>query len=158
MKKIQIYENKTLKLQNVLINEVDIEQQELFQLDTEIEKMNTYIKTHGIKQIGPLIQHTSIYRSKANEMTFKISFMLQCDNYLHKVSKPYKMESTIRVKNCLYAKYIGPEDKIKYAYDKMGVYAFENDIELDGSNYTIYVSSNKEDETMLTDIFMPIKE
>ena len=39
-----------------------------------------------------------------------------------------------------------------------GVYAFENDIELEGSNYTIYVDRNEEEETMIADVFMPIKE
>ena len=41
---------------------------------------------------------------------------------------------------------------------KLGVYAFENDIELDGCNYTIYVDRNEEDETMVADVFMPVKE
>lgn len=120
--------------------------------------MNTYIKTHGAKQIGPLIQHTLLSKNEVNEIDLKMRFMLQCDNYLHKVVSPYKMETLIRVKNCIYARYAGPEDKIKFAYDKIGVYAFENGIELDGSNYTIYVSKNEEDETMVADVFMPIKE
>ena len=39
-----------------------------------------------------------------------------------------------------------------------GVYTFENDIELDGCNYTIYVDRNEEEETMVADVFMPVKE
>ena len=120
--------------------------------------MNTYIKTHGAKQIGPLIQHTTVCKNEENALELKMRFMLQCDNYIHKVVLPYKMESIIRVKNCVYARYIGSEDKIKFAYDKIGVYAFENSIELDGSNYTIYVSKNEEEETIVADVFMPIKE
>ena len=88
----------------------------------------------------------------------KMQFMLQTDNFIHNVEPPYKMDSILRVKNCLYARYIGPEDKLKFAYDKLGVYAFENDIELDGCNYTIYVDRNEEDETMVADVFMPVKE
>ena len=40
----------------------------------------------------------------------------------------------------------------------LGVYTFENDIELDGCNYTIYVDRNEEEETMVADVFMPVKE
>ena len=92
------------------------------------------------------------------ELDIKMQFMLQTDNFIHNVEPPYKMDSILRVKNCLYARYIGPEDKLKFAYDKLGVYAFENDIELEGCNYTIYVDRNEEDETMVADVFMPVKE
>lgn len=87
-----------------------------------------------------------------------MQFMLQTDNFIHNVEPPYRMHSILRVKNCLYARYIGLEDKLKFAYDKLGVYAFGNDIELDGCNYTIYVDRNEEDETMVADVFMPVKE
>ncbi len=30
--------------------------------------------------------------------------------------------------------------------------------ELDGCNYTIYVDRNEEEETMVADVFMPVKE
>ena len=87
-----------------------------------------------------------------------MQFMLS-DRQLHPQRRTtYKMDSILRVKNCLYARYIGPEDKLKFAYDKLGVYAFENDIELEGCNYTIYVDRNEEDETMVADVFMPVKE
>ena len=36
---------------------IESESDELF--DIEINKLNTYIQTHGAKQIGPLIQATS---------------------------------------------------------------------------------------------------
>ena len=38
--------------------------------------------------------------------------MLQSDNFIHNVEEPYHMESILRVKNCLYARYTGPEDKV----------------------------------------------
>ena len=143
MNTITLSEHKILKLQNVLSVQVDLEfeSDELF--DIEINKLNTYIQTHGAKQIGPLIQATSFEIKDDGAVDIKMQFMLQ---------------TILRVKNCLYARYIGPEDKLKFAYDKLGVYAFENDIELDGCNYTIYVDRNEEDETMVADVFMPVKE
>ena len=39
----------------------------------------------------------------------------------------------------------------------LGCMHFENDIELDGCNYTIYVDRNEEEETMVADVFMPVR-
>ena len=158
MNQIIVSENKTLKLQNVLSYRVDLQLEESGDLDTEVTKMNTYIQTHGARQIGPLIQYTKMELDENNEIDINMQFMLQSDNYIHDVYEPYKMESLMRVTNCLYARYMGPEDKLKFAYDKLGVYAFENEIELDGCNYTVYVDRNEDEETMIADIFMPIKE
>ena len=107
---------------------------------------------------GPLIQYSKVELDENNEPDINMQFMLQANNFIHNVEQPYRMESLLRVRNCLYARYNGPEDKLKFAYDKLGVYAFENDIELDGCNYTIYVDRNEEEETMVADVFMPVKE
>lgn len=158
MNSIEISENKTLKLQNVISKTMDLSNDNPSSFDLEINKMNTYIMTQGAKQIGPLIQYSGIDMNEKNEMNFELKFMLQCDKYFHSSDKDYPMEPTVRVTDCLYARYKGPESKVKFAFDKIGVYAFENDIELQGSNYTIYVSKNVEEETMVADIFMPIKK
>lgn len=158
MNEIIITENKTLKLQNLLSVKLDLESEDVNLFNTEVKKLNTYIQTHGARQIGPLIQYSSIEVNDEGEVDLNMKFMLQADNFIHNVEQPYRMESLLRVKNCLYARYMGPEDKIKFAYDKLGVYAFENDVELEGSNYTIYVDRNEEEETMIADVFMPIKQ
>ena len=158
MNNIFIAERKTLKLQNVLYIKLDLSSDEANLFDKEVNKMNTFIHTHGVRQIGPLIQYSSIEINEENEAEINMQFMLQADNFIHNVEVPYHMESILRVKNCLYARYNGPEDKVKFAYDKLGVYAFENDIELEGSNYTIYLDRNEEDETIIADVFMPVKE
>ncbi len=158
MNSIEISVNKTLKLQNVISKTMDLSNDNPGSFDLEINKMNTYIMTHGAKQIGPLIQYTGVDLNEKNEMNFELKFMLQCDKYLDSHDKDYAIEPTLRVTDCLYARYKGPESKVKFAFDKLGVYAFENDIELQGSNYTIYVSKNVEEETMVADIFMPIKK
>ena len=157
MNSINIYENKTLKLQNVIVRRLDLESDDQNLFDSEINKISTYIQTHGANQIGPLIQYSKVELDENNEPDINMQFMLQANNFIHNVEQPYRMESLLRVKNCLYARYNGPEDKLKFAYDKLGVYAFENDIELDGCNYTIYVDRNEEEETMVADVFMPVK-
>ena len=157
MNQINISENKILKLQNILSVRIDLSADDLGIFDMEVNKLKTYIQTHGAKQIGPLIQYSCLDINEKGEADINMQFMLQADNFIHSVETPYKMDSLLRVKNCLYARYMGPEDKIKFAYDKLGVYAFENNIELEGSNYTIYVDRTAEEETMIADVFLPLK-
>lgn len=158
MNSIKIAENKILVLRNVLISHMEFSFENIELFDTEIKKMSAFIQTHGASQIGPLIQFACTEIDEEDEATINVQFMLQADRFIHNVEAPYHMEPVMRVKECLYARYIGPEDKIKYAYDKLGVYAFENELGLDGSNYTIYLEKNDEEETMIADIFMPLKE
>ncbi len=65
------------------------------------------------------------------------------------------MESILRVTDCMYCRYIGLEEKLKIAYDKIGVEAFEKDIELSEESYTVFVNSNEEEGTITADIFIP---
>ncbi|WP_026515086.1 hypothetical protein [Butyrivibrio sp. LB2008] len=152
---INVEENKTLKLQNVLSCKMDFSEINTGSFDNEINKMNVFISTHGAKQIGPLIQYSSFEMKQNGEADVDLQFMLQSDNYINNVKAPYRMESVLRVKNCLFARYTGEEKSIKYAYDKLGVYAFENEIELEGASYTVFV--NRDEEVISADIFMPIK-
>lgn len=157
MKKLIIHNSKILKLQNVLLYKVLIEEDDL-KLHGAIQHMQSNIKVKGVKQIGPLIQYSRIFVNENNEMDMEIIMMLQCNNYIHNVEAPYSMESVIRVPNCMYCRYIGPEDKLKFAYDKIHLEAFENDIELEDCNYTIFVDRNEEDETIIADVFIPRKD
>lgn len=52
----------------------------------------------------------------------------------------------------MYARYNGEESKLKFAYDKMNLIAFEEDIPLKGDSYTIFVNTN--DDGLIVDVFM----
>lgn len=147
-----------MKLQNVLSYCVNLSDENAGLLDMEVDKMNTFIKTHGGKQIGPLIQHSYIEENKDGGVNIKIQFMLQSDKFLNNVEAPYKIDGSYKVSNCLYARYIGPEENIKFAYDKLNLHAFENEIDLKGNSYTIYVDRNQEEESIVADVFMPLKD
>ena len=47
------------------------------------------------------------------------------------------------------------EEIAKFAYDKINLEAFENDIELTGESYTVFVDQNEEEGTIVADVFMP---
>ena len=154
MPKLQFSYNKVLKLQNVLIGKLDLEDENL-DLTLMVEKMNTYIKVKGAVQIGPLVQHVKQTHGDLDRINVEISILLQCNNYIHSVEKPYVIESVQRVSDCMYCRYIGPEEKLKFAYDRINIEAFENDIELTGESYTVFVDQNEEEGTIVADVFMP---
>lgn len=156
MNKLQYNDNKTLKLNNVLKYKILLEDKD-FDLQVVIEQMQSYIKTKGAMQIGPLIQYTRTTLNENNEVDLEIIVMLQCNNYIHNVIQPYSMESVIRVPNALYCRYTGPEVFLKYAYDKIHLEAFENDILLEDYNYTIFLDNNLEENCMTADVFVPRK-
>lgn len=153
MSKLQVNNNKTLKLQNALINKVDFSDEKM-DINLLVEKMQSYIKVKGAMQIGPLIQHTKPFVNNEEELDVEVRLLLQCNNFIHNVEKPYMMESVLRVQNCMYCHYVGPEEKLKFAYDKINLEAFENDIELTGESYTVFVDQNEEG-TIVADVFMP---
>lgn len=157
MSRLIVGQSKILKLINVLKCKIIIQDDD-FDIEIAVQQMQAYIKTKGAGQIGPLIQYTRTFTNENNELDMEIILMLQCNNYIHNVESPYSMESVIRVPNCMYCRYIGPEDKLKFAYDKIHLEAFENDIELEDCSYTIFVDRNEEDETIVADVFIPRKD
>lgn len=153
MSKIKFYENKALTLTNVLKYKILLE--ENINYHVAIEQMQSYIRTKGAMQIGPLIQYTRTFINKNNELDMEIVMMLQCNNYIHNVESPYSMESVIRVSNALYCRYTGPETSLKFAYDKINLEAFEQNIKLADCNYTIFLDNNQEEGITIVDVFVP---
>ena len=124
-------------------------------VEHSIIQMDNYIKSKGVTPIGPLIQKTEYSVNDEGQLDIKVYLMRQANNFIHNVEAPYTMESVLRVRNCMYARYTGPEEKLKLAYDKINVTAFEEDIELSNSNYTIFV--DKQDDNIVADIFVEKK-
>lgn len=154
MNKIQFYENKSLRLTNVLMYKQHTNDENI-DFNVAIEQMQSYIKTKGAMQIGPLIQYTKTYINENNELDIEIIMMLQCNNYIDGVEQPYSMESVVRVQDAFYCRYTGPEICVKFAYDKINLEAFEKDIKLANYNYTIFVDRNMEEDIMVVDVFIP---
>lgn len=157
MNKLQFHNSKVLKLTNVLKYKILLED-ESFDLNVAIEQMQSYIRAKGAMQVGPLVQYTRAFLNENNEMDMEIVMMLQCNNYIHSVEQPYSMESIIRVPEALYCRYTGPESTLKFAYDKINVEAFEQDIKLADCNYTIFLDNNQEEDIMIADVFVPRAE
>lgn len=153
MEKLRLHSDKVLKLTNVLCYKLQLEAEET-SIDVQLEQMQTYIKTKGATPIGPLIQHISPEINEQGEIDVQITFLLQCSQDIHNVEQPYTMKNVLRVPNCLYCRYTGPEAALKFAYDKINLYAFENDIKLKGDSYTVFIDNNEENDDIIADVFM----
>ena len=150
MPNLTISYNRVLKLTNILITELSI-----YMLTNAVitsEQMTNYIKSKGFQPLGPHIQYNGLAENNAGEMDMVIKLMRQATGFIHHIEKPYKMESVIRVPNCLYIRYCGPMEKMKFAYDKLALTAFEEDIPLKGDSYSVFL--NEADDQVTADIFM----
>lgn len=150
MPKLSVSYNKTLKLTNVVMTEVPFEN---FQdIGISIEQLENYIKSKGCRPVGPHIQYmrTQAESGDINDITIKI--LRQANGYINHTEKPYSMVPELRIKNCLYVRYVGPEENSKFAYDKINLVAFEEGIPLKGDSYTVFLEGANGDVT--TDIFM----
>lgn len=150
MNKFQVSYNKTLKLQNVIIIEGLFDDEKIF--SKNVLMMENYIKTKGGMPVGPLIQYMRPRLTEGGEINLEIKLLRQSTTFIKNVEKSYSMESIIRIPNCLYLRYHGSEEKLQFAYQKLNLIAFEEDIELKGDSYTVFV--NTQDGIITADIFM----
>ena len=148
--KIILRDNKILKLNNVLIR--SISENELMDIDKITYMMDSYIKSKGNSTIGPMINYSGVEVDENGEAKVIIKVMVQLKNPIHNVETPYKMKNQIRIINCLFARFNEKEENLQYAYQKLGVHAFENDIKLKGDSYTVFV--RQEEENLVADVFM----
>ena len=107
-------------------------------------------------ELEKVIEKVVEIKNDSDQFNFRIFLMRQANIFLHGVKAPYRMESIIRVRNCLYARYIGPEEHLGLAYDKINIAAFEENIELVNENYTIFV--DQQDSDITADVFIEKRE
>lgn len=150
MRNIELNRNKTLKLTNAVIytiSEADFEN-----LNLIVEKMENYIKAKGYMPMGPLIQYSGTKINENGELDIVVKLIRQSSGYINHVEAPYTCEPVMRIRNCMYVRYTGPESMLKFAYDKINLTAFEEDIKLKGDSYTVFV--NQVDDDIIADVFM----
>ena len=151
MNEIKVAENKTLKLTNVLSRTLHPE--ELANLPVILTQMQNFMKSNGVQPIGPLVQ--GIKMGTGPDHVPELYMMQQATQMITQMEPGYHMDAVLRVKNCLYAHYTGPLSQSQLASSKLQIHAFENDIKMTGSSYTIYV--NQDDDEAVIDVFMETK-
>lgn len=151
--KIIVRENKVLKLNNVLIRE--LHQNEFMDTNKVTYMMDSYIKSKGNSVVGPMINYSSLSTDGNGQSKITAKLMVQLKNPIHNVERPYEHKSQIRVTNCLFARFTEKEENLQFAYSKLTLHAFENDIKLIGDSYTVFV--DKKEDKMVADIFMEVQ-
>ena len=150
MRSLTLSYQKILKLTNVVT--VEVGEENFGRVDIIVEKMDNYIKAKGHMPMGPLIQYSGMKISEGGEMDITVKLIRQSSGYINHVESPYTCEPVMRIKNCMYVRYTGPETMLKFAYDKINLAAFEEDIKLKGDSYTVFV--NQVDDDIIADVFM----
>lgn len=152
--KIIVRENKVLKLNNVLVRNVN--ENELMDINKIAYMMESYVKAKGNSIVGPMINYSNASPDESGQVKIILKLMIQLKNPIHKVEAPYEINNQVRVTNCLFARFSEKEENINFAYSKLQLYAFENDIKLKGDSYTVFVE-NKEGR-MVADLFMEVQK
>ena len=154
IEKLHLCENKTLKITNALIRENSAHEKDE---KRSIYMMDAYIKTKGVLTKGPFITYSSgIIGIENGNPIICSQFIMQLLEPLNHCETPYIFKSEIRAGPCLFVRFTGSQNNLNYAYAKIGVHAFENDIKLDGSSYTVFVTQSEENAVI--DIFMPTRK
>ena len=151
MNEIKVAENKTLKLTNVVSRRVMPE--ELGNMMVILTQLQNFIKSNNAQPIGPLVE--AVKMGTGPDHTPELYMMQQATQMIPKMEPGYHMDAILRVKNCLYAHYTGPMSQSQLATAKLQIMAIENELDLTGDTYTIYV--NQDDDQAVVDVFMETK-
>ena len=149
MREIQVAEHKTLKLTNVLARKVD--GSELGNLPVVLTQMHNFIKSNNAQPIGPIVQAMVV----GEDRQMHLYMMQQATQLIPRMEAGYTMDAVLRVRNCLYAHYVGPMSQSGLASQKLNIMAFEHELELTGTVYTVFV--NQDDDEGVVDTFMETK-
>ncbi|CUO75793.1 hypothetical protein [Clostridium paraputrificum] len=150
IEKIVIKENTTLRLRNVLIRQAS--ENELIDINEISYMMNSYIKSKGNLSIGPIINYSTLDIDENGQAKVILKLMVQLKNPIFDIEKPYELKEELKITNCLFARFTEKEENLQFVYQKLGVYAFENNIKLKGDSYTVFVK--QEEENIVVDVFM----
>ena len=151
MREIQIAQNKTLKLTNVLARKIEAE--EFANLQIVLTQMQNFMKSNNAQPIGPMIQCVKIPGGPNPQP--EVYMMQQTTQLIPRMEPGYTQDAVLRVRGCMYAHYTGPMSQSGLASQKLNIFAFENELELNGNVYTIFV--NQDDDDAVVDVFMETK-
>ena len=149
MREIQTAENKTLKLTNVVSRRIQPE--EFNNMQIVLTQMHNFIKSNNAQPIGPIVQAMVV----GEDRQMHLYMMQQATQLIPRMEAGYSMDAVLRVRNCLYAHYVGPMSQSGLASQKLNIMAFEHELELTGTVYTIFV--NQDDDDAVVDVFMETK-
>ncbi len=152
MSKLEVKENKRLTLKNVIINE--LHNIKLENLDSEIQKFVNYLQVLKIQTFGPLITKligTNIHNDGL--ITCDYDVMVQAHDY-HLYKDKFKVTKEYNCDYCIYTRFEGKIENLNYAYTKLDLHIYENDLMTKGEVYSVFLSNTP--NHMVVDLFRPV--
>lgn len=119
-------------------------------IDSSISKLRAY----SISVYGPPIIWTGMKLEKG-KIKLDRKLIMQCRGDFSKIPIGFERKESVKIGPCVHAQFAGKEENILRAYEKVSVYAYENEIELKKENYTVYVKQDGSDSTI--DVFVPME-
>ncbi len=153
MNKVEVVENKTIRLVNVLIYECRKIKKKLFEY--EINKFANHIETNKILTTGPIIikYKNAEIDEELEEIYMDFDIMIQLKLRMG-VRKGFSFENELIIENCLVTKFKGIKNDFEYAHSKMDLYMWENGIVCENDMYEIHINSTE--KNMRADIIKKI--
>lgn len=152
MAKLDVKDNKKLVLKQVICKKLHGAKVE--NVDYEIDKFHQHLQLVKAQIFGPLIVKscgTTIHDD--GTITTDFEFYVQAHN-AQQYSNMYDVQDMVSVPYCLYVHFEDSPEYLQFAYSKLELYLYENDIQTDGTVYTVYINSSP--EKMTVDVFRPI--
>jgi effector-binding domain-containing protein len=156
MPNIEFRTDKVLKLNNVLSKK--ILGSEIANYNKHLQMLMNWVKVNKYETVGPLVIYSSGIAGvdNANNPKIEADLMIQLKQEKAKVEVPYYFRKELRITDCLLARFDGEPDNLRFASMKCALYAYENDLELTGETYTVFVK--QEENHIVADVFMPVKQ
>lgn len=141
---VKIIGEKKLRLKNVVTKQCELK-------NNFIKEQSDFIQTlkkNNMIPVGPMIMMFSNHHNIKS-----LSIMVQI-NGIYKENCYINHFETFTSPKCLYVKFFGTIDELEYANKKIEVYAYENSIKFNGTEYMVVL--NEDDSRLSIDIFKEI--
>lgn len=152
-KKIEIKNNKKLKLINVINKElinIDIEK-----FDYNLTKFLNELKLWKVQVYGPLIiRNKGTKISEDSKVSSDYDLYIQAHNY-KQYNNQFNVQDEVVVEHCIYTRFEGKPEYLQLAFNKLEIYEYEEDIITRGDIYMITLEDTP--DKIVMDIFKPVK-
>ncbi|TFF66133.1 AraC family transcriptional regulator [Helcococcus ovis] len=153
MPKLEVKENKKLKLQKVICKELNNIEIEKF--DIEINNFLNSIKALKAQVFGPVvIRNKGTDISENGIITSSYEIYIQVHDYLQ-YKNQFIVKDEISVEYCIYIRYEGKPEYLQLAFNKLEIYEYEEEIITKGDIYMVSLEENE--KCIKMDIFKPVK-
>lgn len=152
MSKLEVKENKKLVLKKVLVKK--LEGIQLENLDNEINQFYQQLQLLKVQMYGPLVTRnkgTNIHED--GNLTVDYELYMQAHDYMQ-YKDHFEVRDEVIANHCLYVRFQDAQEYMQFAFSKLELHIYENDIPVKNDVYTVYVGGTPEKITI--DIFRPV--